>query len=340
MIVVGFILPTIAGLVFAVILFAGQPSSTGDGPSAATSPGLGPVRTIQLDLDGDARPTPSSVTARPDVSASEQTGVAGCSGKMSEVPQLVLHTSRRTAFSIFASATKDTTLVLETAPGEFLCDDDSRGLVDPQLDGVLSPGEHRLWVGTGGGEHAPIPATVNLRVANGTLDASADPTLGDIGGSGSQVWDGQVAATVDASQYQEGCPAFVSAAPQLRANLAAPAQLSITIDSSWDGLWGLLRNADGTFRCLSVSDDATLFDLAAGVSTFWIRLREADGGRALSSCRPPRGHDEVVLRPARRVPLHGRRVQLAASRALPEREPGWSCPPITTSAGWSGSRAG
>lgn len=88
-----------------------------------------------------------------------QTGTAGgpvaasamspdCRGYIAAQPNVVLNaTGQFMNLRIIVSSSADTTLVVQRADGSYQCNDDSEGL-NPIVQGMFGPGQHRIWVGT------------------------------------------------------------------------------------------------------------------------------------------------------------------------------------------------
>lgn len=70
-----------------------------------------------------------------------------CLGNVSASPDHQLTITSAVNLKIFVDSTVDSTLVI-TGPGGFvLCDDDSNGNLDPQVNNIFQPGTYNIHVG-------------------------------------------------------------------------------------------------------------------------------------------------------------------------------------------------
>src|SRR5512143_353103 len=110
-------------------------------------------------IDLERTPSPAQIEAT--IVTSQRQAPAGCAGYVTEHPQLVLRTAHPVLLHFGVSSATDTVLVLQAADGHYVCDDDSGGSANPQLDALLGPGDHLVWIGTYGSGH-DAAATLSL----------------------------------------------------------------------------------------------------------------------------------------------------------------------------------
>lgn len=70
----------------------------------------------------------------------------GCVGKIDASPDHRLTITSRVNLRIFVQSDTDSTLVI-LGPGGPRCDDDSHGMLDPEINAVFEPGEYEIYVG-------------------------------------------------------------------------------------------------------------------------------------------------------------------------------------------------
>ena len=89
---------------------------------------------IALEEGFDPDPRKVEVAAGGDLAASTKGG-ASCSGYIADVPDITLTYKAGMLFDlyVFVRASTDTTLVIRTPSGRWLCDDDSAGGEDPLI---------------------------------------------------------------------------------------------------------------------------------------------------------------------------------------------------------------
>lgn len=87
--------------------------------------------------------------------------LAGCAGGITAEPTVTIRNNRREgAFHVRASARGDTTMIVHTPAGEWLCSDDAIGL-DPVISlPVAERGEYQVWVGAY--DAGELPATLSI----------------------------------------------------------------------------------------------------------------------------------------------------------------------------------
>jgi hypothetical protein len=73
----------------------------------------------------------------------------GCVGNISSSPDHEIEITSDVNLKIYVESEVDSTLVI-TGPGGTFCDDDSNGNLDPQINGVFTPGTYSVYVGNFG----------------------------------------------------------------------------------------------------------------------------------------------------------------------------------------------
>jgi hypothetical protein len=116
----------------------------------------------------DLHPTPPELGAHVAGTLDAEVFDESCRGYVPREPLLVLRTRHPGSLDVAVRSTIDTVLVLVTADGEILCDDDSAGALNPQLRTTLPAGDHRLWVGT---YHENSRADVHLAISSSTASS-------------------------------------------------------------------------------------------------------------------------------------------------------------------------
>jgi hypothetical protein len=72
-----------------------------------------------------------------------------CRGFVAPTPNHIINaTGNFGSLRLVGSAQQDTTLVVRTPSGAFLCDDDSGGSANPLVQGAFAPGSYQVWVGS------------------------------------------------------------------------------------------------------------------------------------------------------------------------------------------------
>lgn len=197
-----------------------------------------------------------------------------CAGWISQQPDHVLSLTQPIPGLrvVVNGGSTDTTLVVQQANGQYLCNDDTDGL-HPVVQGMFLPGAHRVWVGTyTRGERASYTLGFSQlgHVTPTTLVGGAPsvpavpaPQL-DVTGSNSNFQDvalapgfrpsphvvtGSSGGSVQANGLGGNCVGHISATPDhLFTALGHLAHLSIAARSSED-ITLVVRRPDGTFLC-------------------------------------------------------------------------------------------
>ncbi|MCA9532441.1 MAG: hypothetical protein KC593_02135 [Myxococcales bacterium] len=109
---------------------------TGGAPSMANvTPGFMPDPQV---LSGTAGGTMQASQMNP-----------ACRGYVTPTPNHIINaTGNFSMLRLVGSAQQDTTLVVRTPAGAFLCDDDGGGNFNPLVQGAFPPGSYQVWVGS------------------------------------------------------------------------------------------------------------------------------------------------------------------------------------------------
>lgn len=226
-----------------------------------------------IDLGRDIGPIAVSVDGDMSVEAFND---QSCRGYVPSRPLLVLRASEPMSVAIGARSPTDSVLVLRTASGEIVCDDDSGGDRNPFITTSLGPGEHRLWLGTySEGESAEGTLTVTRSAMQpniAAIDPSATPIIDTVEGADA-VLSGRATGTIPAASL--GCPGHLEVAPHALLRVTEPRRVRLTTTtSSGIDLVMLLRTEDGTVYC---DDDGAgsymplvEVDLPAGDHRVWV----------------------------------------------------------------------
>lgn len=128
------------------------PAPTGVAPGAVPTPGVavptGGAPTMATVAPG-FMPDPQvlSGTAGGAMQASQMS--PNCRGFVASTPNHILTTTGNFAgLRLVGSAAQDTTLVVRTPAGTFLCDDDGGGNFNPLIQGPAPAGTYQIWVGS------------------------------------------------------------------------------------------------------------------------------------------------------------------------------------------------
>lgn len=145
------------------------------GPTGPTGPTTGPVGnnptgpttnpagglTMTVDaMQGNGTPGWIDARLRPDPAV--LAGAAGgtiqaqaaaepaCRGYVQSIPDHILYVQGRARYlRLYVEAAEDTTMVIRTPDGRWLCDDDSGGNLQPMLEQEnWAPGQYLVWIGT------------------------------------------------------------------------------------------------------------------------------------------------------------------------------------------------
>jgi hypothetical protein len=225
---------------------------------------------------------------------------------------------------VFAASSTDTTLVIRTPGGRFVCADDTFD-TNPGIDAAYGPGIYHVWVGSyrqGEAGAYTLTATSShaARPGGATATATANPSLlGILSGSGGGALTpnagsrrgalslgsgflpdprrvtGTAGGPIDASAVDSSCRGYVSAAPQhvLTLTTAMPF-LRVYVQSRSDTTL-VVRRPDGTFSCADDSyglNPSVEGAFPAGTYQVWVGsyLANSTAPYRLSFTELPRNH--------------------------------------------------
>ncbi len=281
-------------------------------PAFGFDPGGAPeLRTI--DLDAEATPI---VVAGEAGTSFELRGIAeaaGCEGFVGGPPQVLLRTRRAAALTLEARSGGDDVMLLVTAEGEYVCDDDSAGRSDAGISRVVGPGDHRVWVGSYDGRALDFELTVEAQLIDGPVQTGgaaglaglapeATPSLGRLALSPGVThrFEGAAEPFVDLGPIAPSCRGFVPVAPHVTVTAPAPERVRfVTRDSDGDPVMAV-RLPDGHVLCDDDSGNGTEslldVDLPVGTSAVWVGSFARDRSLHFSlEVGAPRGRDRVGL---------------------------------------------
>ena len=228
----------------------------GAAPDINRAPNYG---SVSLDAGFTPDPWTKSILAGGSVPAS--TARSGCEGSVSAAPDLQLNYDAGSLdLTIRAIASEDTTLLVNTPSGQWYCDDDSGGDLNPRVL-VSDPqsGRYDIWVGTYGDEM--VQSTLEISelgdaevAGGGAVDISLTPNYGTANldaGFTPDPWTKSILAggSVAASTAKAGCQGAVSAAPDMQIFYSAgDADLTFRVEAS-DDTTLLINTPNGRFYC-------------------------------------------------------------------------------------------
>lgn len=149
----------------------------GTGPVA---PPVAPVGGGQFNIGPGFLPDPTTAQGMAGGPVEARTMSPDCRGYIAAQPNHILNaTGQFMNLRILVASSADLTLVIQRADGSFVCNDDSPGGgLQPEIDGMFGPGQHRIWIGTYSSSSGPQPYTIGLSEMPTVTHAS----LGGTGG--------------------------------------------------------------------------------------------------------------------------------------------------------------
>jgi len=178
-----------------------------------------------------------------------------CVGFVAEAPDLrLLYTAGGEPLVFSVTSETDTTLVISDPDGNWICNDDSGGSLNPRI-ALMAPasGEYNIWVGTYS-EGAFGDATLEIAETAVTLDWNLAPNYGTFDlGAGFEpdpfTVNLDAGGDVDASISLDNCRGFVTAAPDVRLNYTAGAfPLIFSVDADADTTL-IVNDPSGAWIC-------------------------------------------------------------------------------------------
>lgn len=144
----------------------GATGTTGTGTTGTTgTSGLGPTTGGgQFTLGPGFVPDPQTASGLAGGPVTANTMNPECRGYIASQPNHILNaTGQFMNLRILAASSADLTLVVQRADGSFVCNDDSPGGgLQPEINGIFGPGQHRIWVGTYSTAAGTPPYTLGL----------------------------------------------------------------------------------------------------------------------------------------------------------------------------------
>lgn len=221
----------------------------------------------QIQLRAGFTPDPQSVTVNAGGAIEASRASADCNaGYLSARAQYTLR-YRPDGRPLYIGATSDvdTTIAVRTPNGQWICDDDSGGSLNPLVT-VQQPasGRYQIWVGRFGVQNETVPAVLHISEimapateANGdTPDYSLDPAYGSVDLTAGFLPDphGQeisAGGSIHASVVGDNCTGYIARAPDYRVNwTAGPGgrPLIFSVNSSADTTL-VINDAQGNWVC-------------------------------------------------------------------------------------------
>lgn len=229
---------------------------TGSRPDFNLEPNYG---TVNLDAGFTPDPWTKSILAGGSVPASAAR--SGCEGKVSAAPDLQLtFDAGDLDLTIKAAASEDTTLLVNTPGGQWLCDDDSGGGLNPMVT-ISDPasGRYDIWVGTY--SDAMVQSTLEISelggsgsAGGGAPDINLEPNYGSVNLDSGFTPDPHeksilAGGSIPASAAKAGCEGKVSAAADYQVFFeAGDMDLTFLVEASEDTTL-LINTPNGRWYC-------------------------------------------------------------------------------------------
>ena len=221
----------------------------------------------QVQLRAGFTPDPHSVTVSAGGEIDSTRASADCTaGYITSRPQFSLrYTPDGRPLYIGATSDVDSTIVVRTPNGQWICNDDSDGSLNP-LATVTEPrrGRYQIWVGRFGTQSELSPAVLHIseiaaateEASGGTPDFSLDPAYGAIeltAGFTPDPHAQEIAAggNLQASVVGENCAGWIAQAPDYRVTWTAGSgqlPLVFSVNSEADTTL-VINDAQGNWVC-------------------------------------------------------------------------------------------
>ena len=231
-------------------------------PAAQAQDTAAPATYGTVRLNSGFTPDPHSVNLTAGGSIDASTIGSPCTGSIARAPDFELtYTAGSLPLYIYATASSDTTLVVNGPDGQWYCDDDSNGGTNPQVTfNTPRSGTYDIWVGTYGG--GTTSATLNITEVAGDRDSgssgypntSLTATYGEvILNSGFTPDPHRVSltagGTIQASTVSSSCQGSIAVAPDYQITYTAGA-LPLAIQTQAGSDTTLVVNGpDGQWYC-------------------------------------------------------------------------------------------
>ncbi|MBA4808787.1 hypothetical protein [Brevundimonas sp.] len=225
-------------------------------PDFTLEPNYGSVR---LETGFTPDPWTKSILAGGSIPASAAR--SGCEGSVSAAPDLQLDFEAGTLdLTIKAMASEDTTLLVKTPGGQWLCDDDSGGGLNPMVTiSAPSDGRYDIWVGTYNDDMVQSTLQISELGGSDSSDAGApntdlEPNFGSVRLRSGFTPDPHVKSilaggSIPASSAKSGCEGKVSAAADYQV-FFEPGSMDLTflVEASEDTTL-LINTPNGRWYC-------------------------------------------------------------------------------------------
>ncbi|MBN9466647.1 MAG: hypothetical protein LCH57_12450 [Proteobacteria bacterium] len=248
---------TAAALLLTPSVSFAQKSAVRNGPDFTLDPNYGSTR-----LSSGFTPDPFTKSIRAGGSTQASRVRSDCEGAVSSAPDFQLFYeagSLDLTFSVAAS--QDTTLLINTPSGRWLCDDDSGGDLDPKIT-VNSPesGRYDVWVGTYNNSMVQSTLSISELGGSGSSSGSGSPDINLNANYGStnlragftpDPFTKSILAggSIPAERAKSGCEGNVSAAPDFQVFYdAGDADLTFTVEADSDTTL-LINTPNGRWYC-------------------------------------------------------------------------------------------
>lgn len=240
-------------------------------------------------LNSGFTPDPHSVSLTAGGSIDASTIGSPCTGSIARAPDYELtYTAGSLPLYIYATASSDTTLVVNGPDGQWYCDDDSNGGTNPQVTfNTPRSGTYDIWVGTFGGGTAS--ATLNItEVAgdgggnggSGYPNTSLTATFGEVSLNSGFTPDPHrvsltAGGTIQASAVSGSCQGSIATAPDYQITYTAGSlPLAIRTEASSDTTL-VVNGPDGQWYCDDDSGGGTNAQVyfakpASGTYDIWV----------------------------------------------------------------------
>jgi hypothetical protein len=258
------------------------PAAQAQDPSAKATFG-------DVSLSSGFTPDPHTISLTAGGAIDASTIGSPCRGSIARAPDYELtYTAGSLPLYIYATASSDTTLVVNGPGGQWYCDDDSNGGTNPQVT-FNSPasGTYDIWVGTFGGGTAS--ATLNITELtgedgdggdNGSPNASLTATFGEVVLNSGFTPDPHrvmltAGGTLSGSSVSSTCQGSIATAPDYQITYTAGSlPLAIRTEASTDTTL-MVNGPDGQWYCDDDSAGGTNAQVyfakpASGIYDIWV----------------------------------------------------------------------
>lgn len=238
-------------------------------------------------LNSGFTPDPHEVSLTAGGSIDASTIGSPCTGSIARAPDYELtYTSGSLPLYIYATASSDTTLVVNGPDGQWYCDDDSNGGTNPQVTfNTPRSGTYDIWVGTfGGGTAAAVLHITEVAGSSPTTggypNTSATATFGEVSLNSGFTPDPHrvsltAGGTIQASVVSSSCQGSIATAPDYQITYTAGAlPLAIKTEASTDTTL-VVNGPDGQWYCDDDSGGGTNAQVyfakpASGAYDIWV----------------------------------------------------------------------